>query len=177
MNEPSILDYLKSLLRGDHFDVKAYFGIEPGGEKPAATHSSNRSKQRTYPLAGDFRRDSGHHWPIISRTGHRQILPALALYLTAGIFLWLGFRQESLTEFIKRNTPADVPFSSDMHLLYFAISMVLLVAAFLLFNDNTFTLMNLSLWVASIVFFVLSIWERKNTPNESRRKFLSLHYS
>ena len=61
-------------------------------------------------------------------------------------------------------------FSSDMRLPYFGVSMLLLVAAFLLFKDNTFTLLNVSVWLAAVVFFVLSVWEKEAHPKEKPQK-------
>ncbi len=170
MNEPSILDYLKSLLRGDHFDVKRYFGLQ----------AKQAENLRNAPAVGNS--DERIRWQVVLgavlavigqfflEPGHRQILPALGLYLAAGYFLWLGFHRENLTEFVKANAPANQAFSSDIRLIYFAISMVFLVAAFLLFTDNTFTWLNLSLWAASIVFFVMSVWEKEEQPQRQRQK-------
>jgi hypothetical protein len=170
MNEPSILDYLKSLLRGDHFDIKAYFGIEQDGEKPEAPVSqieANSERIRWQVILGAIQAVIGQSF---LEPAHRQILPAVALYLAAGVFLWLGFRRENLNEFVKADGSFEQAFSSDMHLLYFAVSMGLLVAAFLLLKDNTFTLLNISVWLASIVFFVLSIWEKEEYPKRKTQR-------
>ncbi len=172
MNEPSILDYLKSLLRGDHFDVKAYFGEQAEDGQPS------RPARLSEPSTGDER----IRWQVVLgavlavlgqsflEPDHHQILPALALYLAAGFFLWIGFRRDSLSEFIKTNAAVEQVFSSDMRLPYFGVSMLLLVAAFLLFKDNTFTLLNVSVWLAAVVFFVLSVWEKEAHPKEKPQK-------
>lgn len=172
MNEPSILDYLKSLLRGEHFDVKAYFGEGPEDGKftePAAKieKASGDARIRWQVVFGALLAVLGQSF---LEPDHRQILPATALYLAAGFFLWLGFRRESLSEFVEVNVPVERAFSSDMHLPYFALSMLLLVAAFLLFNDNTFTLLNVSVWLAAIIFFVLSVWEKEDHPRNKPQK-------
>ncbi|MDK2982227.1 MAG: hypothetical protein PWQ55_2574 [Chloroflexota bacterium] len=163
MNEPSILDYLKSLLRGERFDLQAYFGGQPDGAEPVETAAQEATETggeriRWQVLLGAVLAILGQ---VFLEPAHRQILPAFALYLAGGIFLWLGFRRGTLNEFDKTNVPATKAFSSDMRLLYFGISMLLLVAAFLLFTGNTFTLLNVAVWLASILFFVLSVWEKE----------------
>lgn len=172
MNEPSILDYLKSLLRGEHFDVTAYFGeqaasgetAEPAGQ---AARISGTDRIRWQVVFGAVLAVLGQSF---LEPEHRQILAALVFYLAAAFFLWLGFRRENLSEFVKTNAPAEKLFSSEMHLLYFALSMLLLTAAFLLFKDNTFTLLNVSVWLAAIVLFVLSVWEKEDHPQRKPQK-------
>ena len=86
MNEPSILDYLKALLRGERFDLRAYFGGRP--EPAASTEAAVEAESE----AGGER----IRWQVVLgavlvilgqfflEPNQRQILPAVALYFAGG---------------------------------------------------------------------------------------------
>lgn len=118
---------------------------------------------------------------------------ALALYILAGAFVIWSYRREELAlpaPFLSPN-PAlgqveeSYPPTPTLRLLPLLASIPLLAAAFYLFGENKFTLLNLSLWLAGIAFFLRAVWRRETLPKrfherrwetprlpDSRRKFV-----
>ena len=169
--EPSILDYLKSAVRNDNrIDIGDYLDIQKDKKEKKASGKKAR-KQKQQP-AGKIQ------WQLVLGSSlalaaqfflepdDPKVKLAVGLYGAAGILLWKGFKGSRLEEF----QPAHrrKPFSIDIKLFYFTIALTFMVAAFLAFSDNTFTWLNLSLWITSIVFFLLSVWEKER---DGYRKF------
>ena len=100
-----------------------------------------------------------------------RIPVALTLYALAIIFVLWSFRRGEWTLPIP---PSSAPQSSiiNYRLLPLLASLSLLAAAFFLFSDNKFTLLNLSLWLAGILFFIRAFWVKNQNPytDESTEK-------
>ncbi|MFZ5858090.1 MAG: ArnT family glycosyltransferase [Chloroflexota bacterium] len=87
---------------------------------------------------------------------------AIGLYVIAIIFLLWSLRRGEWT-LPASPTPSSVPQFPVIHYhsLPLLTSIVLLAIAFFLFGDNQFTVINLSLWLVGIVFFLRAVWQRK----------------
>jgi len=158
MREPTILEYIQSLIRQDNKIVlRDYFGSSRDRRKKPSKKTKVNQEARinwqvvagcALAIAGQFLLEPGRRW----------IAAAIGLYALAALLVWLGYRESSLTEFDREKK--DKPFSSDIRLLYFGISLVFVVAAFVFFRDNTFTLLNVTLWLLGIIFFIAAVWEK-----------------
>jgi hypothetical protein len=86
-------------------------------------------------------------------------LAALVLYVIAIIFLLWSLRREewTLPALPAPSSSTQLPITT-YKLLPLLASLPLLGAAFYLFGDNKFTILNLSLWLAGIAFFIRAFW-------------------
>lgn len=165
MKEPSILDYLKSLLFNDRkpINLAEYFGNESTGDKKEIkkpTHAAPVEKLRWQVILGALVAIAGQYFMEPDNSNYAL---AIGLYCASAILVWLGYKQAALQEFIPKTEIEDHFFSPDIRLIPFIISLGFIVAAFLTFTDNAFTWLNLLLWITSIVFFLLSVWEKEDT--------------
>ena len=175
MKEPSILDYLRSIFSQEKPISLAHYLGEP---------SENTVVKGTE--TKEMRADPPIHWQVIAggllaliaqyflEPVYRNLPVAIGLYGAAAVLLWFGFKKPNLQEFINSYTEEDQPFSIEIKLVYFVISLIFFVTAFLAFNDNTFTWLNLFLLVCSILFFILSVWERKERRPEKKTRNVGL---
>ena len=91
---------------------------------------------------------------------------AIAFYLLAGGFvIWSSTRGE----WTHPDPPPDSPTEQlqTVRLLPLLASIPLLGAAFYLFGDNQFTILNLALWIAGIAFFVSAFWVSKKSDTDT----------
>ena len=121
-----------------------------------------------------------------------RVPAALALYILAlGLVIW-SFRRREWTlpdaqpQSSNPQLPTLAPGASAgvtnyqlPRLLPLLASLPLLAAAFYFFGDNKFTLVNLSLWLAGIAFFLRAFWQTKNpytdfTDLTEKHEFFSL---
>ncbi len=92
-----------------------------------------------------------------------RLLAALALYFLAGVFVVWSFRGAGWNP--ANPGECGIPSratSSPPRILPLLASLPLLGAAFYFFGENKFTLLNLSLWLAGIAFFIRAFWQDKN---------------
>jgi 4-amino-4-deoxy-L-arabinose transferase-like glycosyltransferase len=90
---------------------------------------------------------------------------ALALYLlAAGLAVWSTLRGEWTLSALPLESPLEQP--QPIRLLPLLASLPLLSAAFYLFGKNQFTVLNLSLWLAGIAFFIRAFWIIKNSDTD-----------
>jgi len=181
--EPSILDYLKSRLkfweRGEKLELppeppppgpelprKAAAALPVSENKPAPA----RRKRAPLPEAAQEVAVPPRPWPwrsllalALALAGQRLFEPpgqaaaGLYLYALSAAFLgWALLRKEwSL---------ADLPASEEqaepltIRRLPFILSIPLAVLAFLLFTNNLFTPLNVTLWALATLAFVWSVW-------------------
>jgi hypothetical protein len=98
-----------------------------------------------------------------------HVLPALLLHLLAGgLAVWSFYRGEWSLPSPRLETPPQK--TQPIRLLPLLASIPLLGAAFYLFGDNQFTLLNLPLWLAGIVFFLCAFWRSKKMDAERTDK-------
>jgi Dolichyl-phosphate-mannose-protein mannosyltransferase len=97
-----------------------------------------------------------------------RVLPALILYLLAGgLAVWSFYRGEWSLPSPPPESPPEKP--QPIRWVALLVSIPLLGAAFYLFGDNQFTLLNLSLWLAGIVFFILAFWQGSQSHDNEER--------
>jgi len=186
MKEPSILDYLKSRLnpwQKEKVEIPRVSEL-PGDETPTPDPSSTQEGSSASPelsLASDSAEEGVReitiklrmptHVPwrtflalVLGLIAQRFLEPpansfmlAIGLYCIALLFLGSAFmvKEFALPDF------AEVPGRTDPQSYRrnaLIISIFLALAAFILFTDNLFTTVNVTLWLAAIALFVRGLW-------------------
>ncbi|HEX7540908.1 MAG TPA: glycosyltransferase family 39 protein [Anaerolineales bacterium] len=172
--EPSLLDYLKSKLkfweRGQKVEL---YSLEPGssqsveGELPVGQPETPEMAGKPHEKTAQV-----NHWPwrsllalVFALLGQRAFEPSPNRTIIPGLVLY-GFGLACLIlaclrkEWILAPYP-DTGTGSDslrVRRLPLILGIVLSVAAFLSLGDNLFTLLNVTLWVLAIIFFVWAFW-------------------
>lgn len=170
MKEPSILDYLKSLLDQDkHISLGEYLELSKKTEaKPVKKKSSRQDARISWQVVFGCLLTFGAQFFL--EPDHRRVSLSIILYLIAGVLIWAGYKNSDLRLFDRAERNTTPSFSSNIRLLYFGLCLVFMVAAFLMFKDNTFTRLNVTLWLLSILFFFLSVWEKQTPAKEQHKK-------
>ena len=92
-----------------------------------------------------------------------RIPAALVLYaLALGLAIWSFLRREWTLPSPPPNSQSLIPNYQLPRLLPLLAALPLLGAAFYFFGEDKFTLLNLSLWLAGIAFFLRAFWQDKN---------------
>lgn len=165
MEEPSILDYLKSKLNPwsrEKIEISLPADDESAGlaDVPAPGETPARAAA---PFNFPWRSLAALALALVAQSLLEPpallASAALVLYLLAlGLFAWAVWAGEWLFPELREENPAADP--GHFHGLTMIAAIVLTVLAFLafLFEDNRFTPVNLTLWLAGIVFFIRSLW-------------------
>lgn len=170
-DEPSVLDYVKSLLRfgeGGRIKIPEFAEEEPSADKD---RQSTGSDQRS--TVGD-QTSAPFPWRslaalLLALAGQWFLEPppttrplGVALYVAALSTLgWAVYRREwALHSFAPENEGTD---PLTFRPVQFIISLLLGVWAFNLFADNLFTSLNVAVWILAIGFFLAAFWINK--PN------------
>ncbi len=157
MKEPSVLDYLKSILKPESYKISITGHLENSEieeKKRILKYSKEKGKKRIWKII------AGIILAIIAQSllepPNRQIVFAICLYFFAAILLWSELHLKEYKEEDKNS----IHFSLNIHNTYFGIAILFLLGSFLAFSNNTFTWLNLTLWILGIVFYLLSVWEK-----------------
>jgi len=199
-DEPSVLDYFKSLFRFGSEKIQLPNSDEPlaDSEQPLAVSDE--------PLADDGQSDLDqpsdiHHssFPIqnskpfpwrsllaifFALIGQYTFEPptttsplGYAFYIAAfGLLGWAIYRGEWNLESYKPSSQEDASFirGTDTAILIRVVGLflgaILMVVGFASFNDNLFTPTNLTIWIFAILFIIGSLWEYKGSSLFGRLK-------
>ena len=173
MPEPSVLDYIKSLLpwSKERIEIPA----ENGGSQPESSpEESDRRLFQPYPWRSLLAVAIGLFAQLFFEPPHTSVVLGIAFFLVAlGMLLWAVLRGEwRLTPLFTsslRNDPLTFRRSA------FVISILFAVLSFLFFTNNLFSGFNLTLWLIALGAFVWSLWLRgPNQPSlwQRMRAFL-----
>ncbi len=184
--EPSVLDYLKSLLRGKPLAIPSpeetpqsiqpditmpHMPVETGAAEPHLPSAALPAQPAASAVPSARLQGLSLPWRSLLALGlalaaqlslqprpDRQWLPGLMLYiLAAGWLAWAAWRGEwSLAEL-----PAAQAHPEDYRVRsrWLYLSLPLALVAFLTLGGNLFTPLNVTLWVLSIVFILLAFWQ------------------
>jgi len=158
MQDPSIFDYVKSL-----FDPRITINIHDflnlgAGEKgqPIKLKEGNLARGK-----GSGKILLGTGLALLAQAflePSRLYVPlALVIYLFSALFLWAGFVQQP---HIKKQIIIPVRKKiqlkkKEIFLILFIISQIV---SFFLFSENQFGWINISTWLAGMIFYVILIW-------------------
>jgi len=174
LEEPSILDYLKSKLKFRELEQKVGLNAQ-GPVLPQSVEGESPEMQPDTPaMAGKPREKTvqPNRWPwrsllalFFALLGQRAFEPSPNRTVTAGMVLYgFGFawlllaclrKEWTLTPYPETRTSSD---TLRVRRLPLILGMLLSVAAFLTLGNNLFTLVNVTLWVLAIMFFVWAFW-------------------
>lgn len=173
MDEPSILDYLKSLVTGRKIDLKRYLDLSAGTSSMEAKKSMRTAgiPANTLPIL----------WSILLAFTAQFLLEyardlkfiALLIYvLTAGMVWRYWPPYVNGNEEASRSRDQDTSFIVQRPVLL-VISLPLLVGAFLAFNHNRFNLLNLSLWISGCSAFLFALWnfDKRSSPQPRKADY------
>lgn len=176
MDEPSVLDYIKSLLNPRRGKITI-----PPPDQPVARDLKETPAPVSTPLIVMEKPASpGYAWPwrmlsslLLALVAQRLLEPpnpsmyaGLVFYLVAAaLLIWGAFRHEwRLPEL-----PTDAPHAMNtrIRIIPFILSLPFLVGAFLAFKGNIFSFVNLFLWFIALGLVLWSFW--MPAPAEGRR--------
>ena len=173
--EPSVLDFLKSLLRGKPIPIPSaeeppqptqpmpeqpQVGLVESEEEPAPIQPPAKPPARvTLPWRSLLALAIALVAQIsLQPRPNRTWIPGLILYLlAAGVLIWAAWRREW--------SPADLPDQQvhpedySVHARWLYLSLPLALVSFLLLGGNRFTPLNVTLWVLTIIFTTLAFWQ------------------
>jgi hypothetical protein len=194
--EPSVLDYVKSLLRGKPI------AIPPAGEPPQVspplaeqpqeqpvTHVQVTTVEEPILPDSSLERPTTKFslpWRSLLALGlalvaqislqprpNRAWISGVILYLFAAVFMvWAAWRKEW--------SPAQLPEAQSgpedyrVRARWLYVSLPLALVAFLTLGGNRFTKLNATLWLLSIIFTCLAFWQGEY-PFRSAWKWLKEH--
>lgn len=155
MNEPSVLDFLKSLFK----DKSERIYLNFSDEKPL-TRSVRKTHQFKKNEPIPFQTLLGICLALLAQLllepPNQQTILAVFLYSFAGYLIWRSFRPSPIL--IKRNQ--TIRSGDTIRLISFCFSQILLIISFFLFSNNRFTLLNTIVWVTAIICFFVSVWQK-----------------
>lgn len=184
MEEPSVLDYLKSKLNPWREKIRI-----PSEEDSASVSQTPAAvPEATEPLSTTARPDepAGRVWAawpwlsvlafLLAFMAQRLLEPpdrspylAIGLYLAAAGLLILAIRQG---KWCIPALQADVttPLSIEVRRNAFVACLALILLAFIAFGGNRFTAINLTLWLLALAFLLRAVWQPEEPGWGSRLK-------
>lgn len=171
MQEPSILDYIKSLFDPEvTIDICNYLHRESGEFLQSAKQEKsnlNRKKGNGKILLGTGLALLAQSFLEPSRL---KIGIALISYIGAIYFLWRGIGQQQYSNRKKRvigenNNQFSIKYQ------YLILSFLFQFASLLLFKGNVFNYQNITTWILGMIFLSAAVWQPKTylTKQSSKR--------
>jgi drug/metabolite transporter superfamily protein YnfA len=161
--EPSLLDYLKSLLE---FQPEKYRKNlqEASLPKPTVAEKRNQVSFSFLPLFALLMALIGQYF---LEPANRKVAFGILGYGASAIFLLSFFLLNRAHGPKAKEIGWQV--TQEVRIQFLIPATVFLAAAFWFFQDNRFTLLNVSLWTIGLVLFVLAVWEKQG-EHHSRQK-------
>lgn len=169
--EPSLLDYLRAIFHGNAGQYKIYFR-EADPAESAKSRPQNSEKNQAV----------SHAYLIVLvlllALGGQYFLEPLRRSVGMAAFLYFA-AATSLVFFFRKNKDTFSPLSEkwqawqvsqEVRIGFLFPATILLAAAFWFFQDNRFTLLNVSLWLAGIILFILAVWEKPPAVHRTKSK-------
>jgi len=173
--EPSVLDYVKSLLRGKPLAIPSVVEttqVSQGAEEQPQEQplSIDENIAPVTELEQPSKKFSLPWWSLVAlgialiaqislqpRQNRTWTLGVILYLFAAGCLVWAAWKGEW--------TPAELPEAQDhpedyrVRARWLYISLPLALAAFLALGGNKFNTLNVTLWVLAIVFTYLAFWQ------------------
>jgi hypothetical protein len=178
-HEPSVLDYVKSLLRGKPITIppadESPQVSQPVADKPQEMLQVEpitvQEQSTPAPSPGRSARKISLPWRSLLALGlalvaqislqprpNRPWLPGIIVYLlAAGCLIWAAWKREW--------SPAELPETQSqpedyrVRARWLYVSLPLALAAFLTLGGNRFNKLNVTLWILAIIFTCLAFWQ------------------
>jgi len=177
MKEPTVLDYLLSLLNKDKtiylntlFENKKLEKKENNSGQSVPLRNQGSEKKilfwgMIFAFAGQF---------LLEPPIKNVVLPII-LYLMAFLFFWIGYRTGNSTINEKFSEKVDFPPNPHINLWFLVPSIIFLGIAFSSFSNNQFTYENLFFWIIGIATFIRAFWQFDEKTSHSE-KTSNLYY-
>lgn len=162
MEEPSVLDYVKSLLMP--WRKKITFPSEP----PELTQVSEEEEQAVEEMVSE---EKPVFWPwrallalVLALAAQSQLEPpdrnttlGLVFYgLSLVLLIWTVVRKEWVIAELPEDADQPFSFSIRPHFLLFSVPLILI--SFILFGGNQFTSLNLFVWLLTLAYGIWALW-------------------
>ncbi|MGV8025062.1 MAG: glycosyltransferase family 39 protein [Anaerolineaceae bacterium] len=168
--EPSLLDYLRSLLELQPEKYRSYLH---NNEEQTDISRPYREKEKTK-FKFSFLPILALAWAILGQVflepAQRNTGWGILCYSLAGIALlfFIFVKRGQFQTSKKQDKPWLI--SQDIRIGFLFPATVFLAAAFWFFKDNQFTLLNVSLWIIGLALFVLAVWEKQENSHLVKKK-------
>ncbi|PKO10937.1 MAG: hypothetical protein CVU40_01845 [Chloroflexi bacterium HGW-Chloroflexi-2] len=184
MNEPSLLDFIKAKIMPWKYSISEEYLIN-------ATIEQNLSIDEV--KDGEIGEIKGKPSNLLTNLGQYRLVLALFLAITGqffmeppdrnvpvaimffilsiGLIIWSAISKDSIFDYKNVTNAKQLDFELSTKKLYLlGASGLLLVLAFFAFQKNSaneilFNFLNLSLWIASLIFFLLAVFEAEQLKN------------
>ncbi len=176
IKEPSVLDYLKSMLPWSKTKVEltesetpplsdAVDGVPPLGVDGSRKAADSLQMPKSLPwrtvlalvlaFVGQFILDPAAAKPQ-DEAQNAAIIGLIFYGIAAGLLLWAYF----IGEFSLPSAPEDEPETDpkSMRSVLLVAAILFSLGAFLAFSDNLFTVLNVTLWLVGLALYLRSLW-------------------
>jgi 4-amino-4-deoxy-L-arabinose transferase-like glycosyltransferase len=165
MNEPSVLDYLKSLFnKNRRTTLDSHFFTEDPEKNNIVSSDSlfpdSIRADRKYLIIGLIFAFIGQ---FLLEPPQRNIFFPIAFYCLAIILFWISIKNNHLISAGKTSQEQQIP-KFEIKIWFFIPAIILLILAFSLFTNNQFTIKNILVWTFGILFFIFSVWQINKKP-------------
>jgi hypothetical protein len=155
MEDPSLLDYFKSLFRLKNRSEDNHLELFPQLREP---HGSLIKKKRSkiFPFKLIVAFIFGIIAQFLLEPPNTHILVASILYFFASVLCFLEITHSSFDQKpdkFEKNYPS-------VRMISFVFSLLLVLIAFWTFSDNRFTAVNLTIWILALALFIYSAWQK-----------------
>ena len=178
MQEPSILEYIKSLFDPETtINIHNYLNIGSGEKvKSIEQRGINLTRRK-----GNGKILLGTGLALLAQAflepSRLHVALALILYLLSVVFLWAGFTQQPIFKDQKK-APTGNDFQFRKKDFFLVLSILFQTTSFYLFSGNQFNLLNIVAWVVGVIFLVIAVWKpkvySKGKPQKKDSGFLVL---
>ncbi len=173
MEEPSVLDYVKSKLKfwqKEKVEIPEYESVEDMPLFPPSSLPTFNLQPGTWPWRSLLALSLALGGQRAFEPPHTTALTGIVLYIAAiGMLLWAYLRAEWTLP-----PPAESLNRTDsftFRRMPMILAIVLALLAFLTFGGNLFTNLNLALWILAITFFIWALWLREPQAESGWSRF------
>jgi len=175
MNEPSLLDFIKAKIMPWKYSISEEYLINTTLEEDLSIDKVEDGEIKEKPARlltnwGQYRLVLALFLAIIGQffmePPDRNVPVAIMFFiLSIGLIIWSAISKDSIFDYQNVTSAKQLNFELSTKKLYLlGASGLLLVLAFLAFRMNTaneilFNVLNLSLWVSSLILFLLAVFE------------------
>ncbi len=168
--EPSLLDYLKSLIDFQPDRYHEYLREPEKKEQLPEKKPVKIKEEYRFPFLPFIALAFALMGQYFLEPAHRNTNAGIVCYGTAGIVLLSFFFGNRVNYQAGKIKEKAWLVSQDVRMQYLFPATIFLAAAFWFFQDNQFTLFNVTLWVIGLVLFILAFWEKQERPHSNRKK-------
>ena len=180
VEEPSVLDYLKSKLnpgRYGRISIPPESGEPaemPVNVQPGLPKAKETAERKRIALSMPWKTLGCLLLALLAQLmlepPQRNQWPALLVYAWAGVLLVVALLKNETN--LAEEVPAERKIAPQLHLNSFVIGLPLMLAAFVAFGGNRFTILNLALWVLTLFFMLRAMWEHEPDKTQRMRQWI-----